>query len=420
MIRSTKHTLKYTNSGKRDLILLILAEYRTLVHLIINKIWDEGYEKFNPLTKQLELQKLLPSAFANQFDTWLSARLRQCAGKQALGMIRAATEKQRKRFFVLKKLQKKKKDHANLQRYIDTHPLVKPTTKHINMELDSRFVDFSEQDSEFDLFIRLSSIGNKYQVRIPVKHHEVSRKWLAKGTLKKSIRVSERSLTLIYDVPDKKRKKKGRVVGCDQGYLTAASFSDQQTTPETCPHGHTLKSVCTKLARKRSGSRGSSRAREHRKNFINWSLNQIDFSDVNEVRLEEVINLRKGKKQFNKSLMHWTYTQIRRKLEARAETEGFCLSSVPSVYRSQRCSKCGWVLKANRKGKTFRCRSCSNEQDADLNAASNLELDLPKIPFWVRQQKTNLAGFFWNQDGLFSADHESIVRGTKRTKGDIS
>jgi transposase len=112
---------------------------------------------------------------------------------------------------------------------------------------------------------------------------------------------------------------------------------------------------------------------------------------------------------WNRYLSHWAYALIKDKLIRLGETEGFCVSEVPNEFRSQRCSSCGWVRKANRKGKTFKCTSCNFSHDADLNAASNLALDLFKVPFWVRLKKLNKEGFFWKPDGLFSLCQEPIV-----------
>lgn len=202
--------------------------------------------------------------------------------------------------------------------------------------------------------------------------------------------------------------------------MTTASFADktldhEATTPDRCPHGHTLKSICQTISRRKSGSKGTQRTRQHRKNFVGWSLNQISFAHVKQINLEEVINLRRGKKQFNKSLMHWTYTQIREKIERLADEKGFLLHSTSSSYRSQRCSRCGWVLKTNRKGKTFTCSVCNFTHDADLNAASNHSFDLVEIPKWVRRRKLNCKGFYWLETGLFSVGHEPIVRDAKES-----
>jgi len=40
---------------------------------------------------------------------------------------------------------------------------------------------------------------------------------------------------------------------------------------------------------------------------------------------------------------------------------------------SQRCHSCGKIDSRNRKGERFRCVSCGHEDDADHNAAKNLE-----------------------------------------------
>ncbi|MFQ5795503.1 MAG: zinc ribbon domain-containing protein [Candidatus Bipolaricaulia bacterium] len=109
-------------------------------------------------------------------------------------------------------------------------------------------------------------------------------------------------------------------------------------------------------------------------------------------------------------MTHWTYTVINRKLDSLSETDGFRLVEVPNEFRSQRCSACGWVRKANRTGKTFTCDTCGFITDADLNAASNLELDLYEVPVWVRRQGLNREGFYWTPDGLYTVGHEPIVR----------
>jgi transposase len=420
MIRSTKHTLGYCNQDKHDVLLDLIDEYRLIAQEMIDWIWNNGLDTFDPTTRKLQLPKYLSSEIVNQFKTWMSARLLQCCGKQVIGMLNASVAKQRKRFHVLRKLQRKGEDCVNLQRYVDAHPVVKPDASKINLELDGRFVDFQKTDGAFDLFIRLSSIGDKLQINIPIRHHRCSRKWMKRGQIKTSIRLAPDYVCLFYDVTALNKKKKGRVLGCDQGYATTASFADQtlqhtQTTPERCTHGHDLKSICTKISRRKSGSKGMARARAHRKNFIGWSLNQISFAHVKQVNLEEVVNLRKGKRQPNASLMHWTYTQIKDKMERLAEEKGFLLQGNSSPFRSQRCSSCGWVLKTNRKGKTFTCSRCGFHHDADLNAASNHSFDLVEIPFWVRRRKLNRQGFYWLETGLFTVGHEPIVRDAKES-----
>jgi len=110
------------------------------------------------------------------------------------------------------------------------------------------------------------------------------------------------------------------------------------------------------LSRKKKGSCGFRRAQEHRKNYINWSLNQLDFNNVKEIRLEKIVNIRKGKRNSRK-LSHWTYTLIKRKLIGLSEDKGFIFVEQDNKFRSQRCSSCGFVHKSNRLAKTFKCKS---------------------------------------------------------------
>ena len=67
--------------------------------------------------------------------------------------------------------------------------------------------------------------------------------------------------------------------------------------------------------------------------------------------------------------------------------------------------------KANRKGKTFCCSKCGNKLDADLNAASNHEIELYDINYhkvWFDRLNRS-TGFFWFNNGVFNQNGESIV-----------
>jgi transposase len=411
LIRSSSHTLKYANKGKLENIEIFITEYRRVVQVIIDDVWGSGFENYNPSQNKLKAPSFISSERLNTYNTWLSARMVQCAGKQACAMLKAATEKRRKQLWKLKDLQNKKYAFANLQRKIDNFPLVKPNASNINIELDPRFIDFQDGDVGFDLFVRIKTIGNGMTFNIPIKHTKVSKKWISAGMLKKSIRITPDRLVLIYDIEDSKSEGSD-VVAVDQGYLTVATLSDGQVTGKDA-HGHDLVSIQAKLARCKKGSRGFARAQQHRKNYINWSINQLNFDNIQQLKLEKVVRIRHGNRQ-SRVMSHWTYTLIKKKLVSISEVKGFQLTEVPNEFRSQRCNQCGYVRKESRKGKTFKCVSCGHTTDADGNAASNLALDLYEIPYWVRQQRINRQGFYWTVDGLYNAGYEPIVRSTER------
>ena len=239
-----------------------------------------------------------------------------------------------------------------------------------------------------------------------MKRTKYSNKWNSRGKRKNAIRLSDNNICLLYDL--KKVSISGtEIVGADQGILTTLTLSNGSTT-QSCLHGHNLKSIQAKLARKKKGSKGFRRAQAHRKNYINWSLNQLNFKNIREIRFEEVKYLRYGRR-CSRYLTHWSYTLIKNKVIRLSEEEGFLFHEVKSEFRSQRCSKCGWVRKANRKGKMFKCNLCGLTLDADLNAASNLKANLYEVPLWVRLSQINRKGFFWNAGGLFDEKWEPIV-----------
>jgi len=64
---------------KRNILAKILAEYSRVVNFFIAFPWDKNLQ-----TSDLKKEVI------NLPETWLSARMRQCAAREALGMIQAA------------------------------------------------------------------------------------------------------------------------------------------------------------------------------------------------------------------------------------------------------------------------------------------------------------------------------------------
>jgi len=395
MIRSSKHSLKFCNSSKLLVISSLVDEYRYLLQMIVDDLW---------LDKNSSKAKFVSTETLYKYETWLSAGIKQACGKQALAMLRSARAKREKQTYMLKKLQRNGENVKYLQSKIDRQALVKPNCSNTNLELDSRFIDF--EDGKSFTFVRISCIGKKIQIKIPIKETKVSKKWSANSTRNQCIRLSKESIQLVFKA-ENHSKIGAEVVGADQGIVNTLSLSNGKTTSH-CKHGHNLQTILKKLSRKKKGSKAFRAAQSHRKNYINWSINQLDMNGVKEIRLEKLRQVGHGHRR-PRFISHWTYTLIKDKLVRLGEAEGFDVVEVPNEFRSQRCSSCGWVRKANRKGKTFKCTSCSFVHDSDLNAASNLALDLFKIPFWVRLKKMNCEGFFWKPDGLFSLRQEPIV-----------
>lgn len=158
------------------------------------------------------------------------------------------------------------------------------------------------------------------------------------------------------------------------------------------------------------GSKGMQRASDHRKNYINWLVKQLNLFDVKELKLEKIENIKYGRNA-SRMMKHWSNPLIRDSILKRCEELGVLVTLVENEYNSQRCNECGWTQKSNRKGKLFLCKHCLNEDDADSNAAKNIlnRHLLVEIPFGFRSMRKNLEGFFWNSIGLISKTGEEIA-----------
>ena len=226
--RSSSHSLKFSNVGKISELSIFLKEYRRVLQLIIDNLWENRItveDKILDISSNfLHCPSVLPSDYLSQFSSFFTARMTQCVGKQACSMVKAAINKRKKQLYMLKKLQNEGKSTKYLQRKIDIQPLVKPNASNANAELDSRFIDF-EDSKHFDFFCKVIT-GNRVFFNLPILHNRVSRKWLEKGELRPSVRLTNNSLILIFSVPKPEKKKEGKIVGCDQGVITAAAFSD--------------------------------------------------------------------------------------------------------------------------------------------------------------------------------------------------
>ena len=400
LIRSTKTTLKFCNVGKQVSVDSFLDEYRRILTIFVGALWNLD-----------KIPRLLPKDLTDPIDSWLSARMIQCAGKQASGIVRGTRTKQEQRLFRIKELKKegKFKQTRKLQRIYDHAKVTKPKIDRVEAELDSRFVevDLNSKTKFVDGWLILGSVGNKQKIIIPFRKSEHFNKMLSKGIMKKGVRVGPELLTFMFDLPNVPEKTTGETVGIDIGKITTISCSNGfQSRPNK--HGHDLNSILEIMARKQKGSKGFKKCQAHRLNYIHWSINQLNLQNVRQINLERMMNVNQGRR-VSRTLARWTYRDIFGKLETCCEEQGVLVQKVSPTYTSQRCSKCGWTRKNNRKGTLFKCGQCGNTMDADLNASLNIALELPEIGRKDRLKGINRKGFYW-----FPKGQESIVPAVKK------
>lgn len=404
MIRSSKTSLKFANKCKKESVHHIIDEYKDVLSQLVDILWIME-----------DIPNLITYEITDQIETELSARMVQCAAKQASGIVRGTREKQRRRLFIIKWLtsEGKFKQARKLQHIYDETNVSKPTINNVEMELDSRFVEVEfNRVNSFDGWVTISSIGNQIKLEIPFKKTVKINKFLSIGKMKNGIRLSKKNITLMFEFEGIENTSTDNVTGIDIGVNSLLSIDYGTTKSQSIKnnHGHDLNSINDRLSRKKKGSNGFRRTITHRTNYINHSINQLNWNKIGTLKIEKIRNLRRGRRTSRK-LQHFVYKQIFDKLKSNSERYNVCINEVDPTYTSQRCSCCGWTRKSNRKGLSFKCGNCSHEQNSDMNASSNIRLNLPIMGKKERLKRLNRKGFFWNV-----VSHEPIVRDVKKTK----
>lgn len=90
-------------------------------------------------------------------------------------------------------------------------------------------------------------------------------------------------------------------------------------------------------------------------------------------KLDGIRNRRMRKSQ-RRNLHRWSFCQLEQFIRYKAETVGSEVIEIDPAYTSQGCSRCGYTMRANRKGPNFCCGSCGHALHADLNGARNIRL----------------------------------------------
>jgi len=382
---------------------LFISEYRKIGQEIVDIIWNNGYEEFNIQEDKLNCPKYLDYKKFN-INTSLSARALSSLVTQICFSLSSATKKRKQILYAKNKLISEGKPLGRIDKILDKYKLIKPNFSNINPELSSKCCDIKDGNS-FNYFLRIKSIGKIYGcIKIPIKNTKVSLKWLKNGKLLNSFSIGQQYISLRFNITNKNVNVGTKIIGIDQGLKDVATLSDHQITPKYDIHGHSLESIINTISKKKRGSDAFIKSQEHRKNFINWAINQLNFNDAKEIRLEKIWNIG-YKRRTSRRLSHWTNTLIRDKIKRKCEELEVPVIEQDSSYRSQRCSCCGLVRKANRNGKIYKCKTCKFESDADYNASLNHIVDLPEISWQFRNQRNNLkCGFYWKPSGLFSID----------------
>lgn len=88
--------------------------------------------------------------------------------------------------------------------------------------------------------------------------------------------------------------------------------------------------------------------------------------------LKEIRQTAKTRRKQRYSLHSWSFYQQKMMIEYKAKKYGVNVHYVAPQYTSQRCSICGHIEQANRKGNLFQCKKCGTVEDSGVNAGFNI------------------------------------------------
>jgi len=342
-IRRCQLNLAYSNAGKKTALAEVMVEAVRVVNLYIDLLWEAPKVKF----------------VTQKVDSWLSARLQQCLGKQASEIVKSAK--------------------ARLSRGRCTS---KPVFRRSVINLDSRFVTFDRnaQTTSFDFWVRLASLGRGIKLALPTHKHKHFNAFVTDGwQLSKSARLRQVGNRFYLDVCFEKEvaattSPGDKPVGVDCGYKRLLATSTGNI------YGQELERVYEKLARQKRGSVNRQRTMQQRDNLVGKAVNQMLAAEQpTYVVLEALKNVKRGtrasrtmSRRFANKMASWVYSKTLQKIKDKCAAKGVGVQDVPAAYTSQTCSRCGNIDRSSRVGLAYRCVSCGYETDADTNAAVNI------------------------------------------------
>jgi IS605 OrfB family transposase len=337
--RSSKTSLKFATSRKRDLLAKILAEYSRVVNFFITFLWDKNL-----------MASALKKEIVNLPETWLSARMRQCAAREALAMIQAAREA------------------AQAQGETPLQPV--HTGK--KMTLSSQVVRIEEGRNSFDLWLVLRSIGDNLKLSLPLRRHRhlnLFQDW----QMATSVVIHQDYVQLTFSTETGSKRVEGELVGIDLGmnHLLATSLGELL--------GSEIKALIQVIKRRKQGSKGYQRA----KKTLSYYLHQVikdyfqQHPNLRLVVVERLKDLKQGKrpnqsKGLRRTLSNWNYREALDIIQLRSEESRASFRSVNPWKTSQQCPRCSHTERGNRQGEEFRCLRCGYSDHADLVAAQNI------------------------------------------------
>ena len=223
----------------------------------------------------------------------------------------------------------------------------------------------------------------KYELIIPTYYQEYFKTW--KSTSADLCIIKNKVyLHIVFEKDITDTQPNGELIGIDRGINNIAVVSNNQFFG-----GGQVKNTVNRYKRLRKllQRRGTKSAKRHlrklklkEKRFradINHQISKKIINSLNPgdtIILEDLTGIRnKRLRKEQRTLINgWSYYQLEQFLVYKAAAKGIGVEYIDARYTSQRCSKCGYICRSNRKQHSFYCKQCGFKLNSDLNASRNI------------------------------------------------
>jgi len=364
IIRSSKCSIKFATDKKKKELQNILQEYGKVVNIFIDYFWDskEKTSKTQLLKPIVDIPK----------DSWLSARLRKVAAREALDMISASKERWKNK----------------------PSKLVKPVHKGKRMYVSCTIAELqdSKEAKEFDAWLHIASVGNKITMNIPIKFHKHYNRLCSKGKRLNSYIITENYVQFVFEIDTGLKKEGKNCIGVDTGINALASLSTGKQ------FGKDIKECIERVKRCKQGGHGKLKARRALKQRIDEVAKEVVKTNPDLIVVEALKKMghngklkRRLSKNIRRSIGSWNWKYWLGRLEQQAEQNRVSFRTVSPFYTSQICPACSHTDRGNRDGEVFRCQKCGYTDNADINASRNILSRFLTGPYGASYKSKNKA-----------------------------
>lgn len=228
------------------------------------------------------------------------------------------------------------------------------------------------------------------RIKAPVNVPEYFKQYLSwrRRSAELFIRKGKIFLNIIFDKEVADPILTDEVIGIDRGVKRIAVASNNKFFVNK--QVVAVKSRYQRL-RKALQSKGTKSAKRHLKRMslkenrfmtdVNHCISKNIINSVDKgttIVLEDLTDIRDSskhyRKQQRKDINNWSFYQLEQFIAYKAQDRNCVVTHIDPHYTSQKCSRCGYTARNNRKTQSlFVCKHCNFSLNADLNASRNIK-----------------------------------------------